>query len=113
MVQFSVVTNMVVTFSVITTGSSASQTLPTEFSKTTTLQILAKQLPTAVAQQKNRPQPRFDRTEGDGMAVVVGRVRKDPVFDGVKYVALGHNTIRGAAGCAILIAESMRSQGYL
>ena len=47
------------------------------------------------------------------MAVVVGRIRKDTVFDGVKYVALGHNTIRGAAGCAILIAESMKSQGYL
>jgi aspartate-semialdehyde dehydrogenase len=47
------------------------------------------------------------------MSVVVGRVRKDPVFNGVKYIALGHNTIRGAAGCAILIAESMKAQGYL
>jgi aspartate-semialdehyde dehydrogenase len=47
------------------------------------------------------------------MSVVVGRIRVDPVFSGVKYIALGHNTIRGAAGCAVLIAESMKSQGYL
>jgi aspartate-semialdehyde dehydrogenase len=69
--------------------------------------------PVVVRQEQDRPQPRFDRNEGHGMAVVVGRVRKDPVFDGVKYIALGHNTIRGAAGCAILIAESMKAQGYI
>jgi aspartate-semialdehyde dehydrogenase len=69
--------------------------------------------PVVVRTEQDRPQPRFDRNEGDGMAVVVGRIRGDPVFSGVKYVVLGHNTIRGAAGCAILIAESMRSQGYL
>lgn len=73
----------------------------------------APERPVVVKQEQDRPQPRFDRTEGRGMSVVVGRVRKDPVFDGVKYVALGHNTIRGAAGCAILIAESMKAQGYL
>jgi aspartate-semialdehyde dehydrogenase len=69
--------------------------------------------PVVVREERDRPQPRFDRGEGNGMAVVVGRIRDDPVFSGVKYVALGHNTIRGAAGCAILIAESMKSQGYL
>ncbi|MGA2462214.1 MAG: aspartate-semialdehyde dehydrogenase [Candidatus Bathyarchaeia archaeon] len=73
----------------------------------------APEKPVVVRQEPDRPQPRFDRAEGRGMAVVVGRIRKDTVFDGVKYVALGHNTIRGAAGCAILIAESMKSQGYL
>jgi aspartate-semialdehyde dehydrogenase len=69
--------------------------------------------PVVVKRERDRPQPRFDRDEGGGMTVVVGRIREDPVFSGVKYVALGHNTIRGAAGCAILIAESMKSQGYL
>jgi aspartate-semialdehyde dehydrogenase len=73
----------------------------------------APEKPVVVRQEPDRPQPRFDKAEGRGMAVVVGRIRKDTVFDGVKYVALGHNTIRGAAGCAILIAESMKSQGYL
>ena len=69
--------------------------------------------PIVVRGEQDRPQPRLDRSEGDGMSVVVGRIRRDPVFDGVKYIALGHNTIRGAAGCAILIAESMKAQGYL
>lgn len=73
----------------------------------------APERPLIVKSEEDRPQPRFDRNEGHGMSVVVGRVRKDTVFDGVKYVALGHNTVRGAAGCAILIAESMKSQGYL
>lgn len=73
----------------------------------------APERPIIVKPEQDRPQPRFDRNEGRGMSVVVGRVRRDPVFDGVKYIALGHNTIRGAAGCAVLIAESMKSQGYL
>jgi len=73
----------------------------------------APERPIIVRSEQDRPQPRFDRNEGRGMSVVVGRVRKDPVFDGVKYVALGHNTVRGAAGCAVLIAESMKSQGYI
>jgi aspartate-semialdehyde dehydrogenase len=69
--------------------------------------------PIVMKAEQDRPQPRFDRNEGHGMSVVVGRVRDDPVFSGVKYVVLGHNTVRGAAGCAILIAESMKSRGYL
>jgi aspartate-semialdehyde dehydrogenase len=51
--------------------------------------------------------------EGHGMSAVVGRVRKDPVFKGVKFVALGHNTIRGAAGCAILNAEYLKAKKYI
>lgn len=73
----------------------------------------APERPIIVRPEQDRPQPRFDRNEGRGMSIVVGRVRKDPVFDGIKFVALGHNTIRGAAGCAVLIAESMKSQGYV
>ena len=73
----------------------------------------APERPVVVRSEQDRPQPRFDRNEGRGMSVVVGRVRSDPVFSGIKYVALGNNTIRGAAGCALLIAESMKSQGYL
>ena len=69
--------------------------------------------PIIVREERDRPQPRFDRNEGHGMSVVVGRVRSDPVFSGVKFLSLGHNTIRGAAGCAVLIAEAMKSQGYL
>jgi len=73
----------------------------------------APEKPIIIRPERDRPQPRYDRLEGNGMSVVVGRVRHDPVFKGAKYVVLGHNTIRGAAGCAILIAESMKSQGYL
>jgi aspartate-semialdehyde dehydrogenase len=73
----------------------------------------APERPVVLRIEQDRPQPRFDRSEGHGMSVVVGRIRSDPVFSGVKFVALGHNTIRGAAGCAVLIAESMKSQGYL
>ena len=73
----------------------------------------APERPVIVRREPDRPQPRFDRGEGHGMTVVVGRVRKDPVFDGVKFVCLGHNTIRGAAGCAILIGECMKSQHYI
>jgi len=73
----------------------------------------APEQPVVVRSEQDRPQPRFDRSEGKGMSVVVGRIRTDPVFDGIKYAAIGHNTVRGAAGCAVLIAESMKSQGYI
>ncbi len=69
--------------------------------------------PVVVKREEDRPQPRFDRLEGNGMSVVVGRVRKDRSNGGIKYIALGHNTIRGGAGCAILIAEYLRSKGYV
>ena len=62
----------------------------------------------------DRPQPRLDRLAGSipGMATVVGRLRPDPLFD-FKFVALGHNTIRGAAGGSLLNAELLLAQGYL
>lgn len=66
--------------------------------------------PIVVRKEPNRPQPRFDRDEGKGMSVVVGRIRKDPIMT-VKYMCLGHNTIRGAAGAGILSAELVVSKG--
>ena len=66
--------------------------------------------PIVVRKEPNRPQPRYDRNEGKGMSVVVGRVRKDPIMT-MKYLCLGHNTIRGAAGAGILSAELMVKKG--
>jgi aspartate-semialdehyde dehydrogenase len=60
----------------------------------------------------DRPQPRMDRLAGNGMATSVGRLRPDPLLD-YKFIVLGHNTIRGASGGAILNAELLYSQGYL
>ncbi|PKO23554.1 MAG: aspartate-semialdehyde dehydrogenase [Chloroflexi bacterium HGW-Chloroflexi-1] len=60
----------------------------------------------------DRPQPRMDRLAGGGMATHVGRLRPDPLFD-YKFIVLGHNTVRGAAGGAILNAELLVAQGYL
>ena len=60
--------------------------------------------------EPNRPQPRLDADLGGGMAVTVGRLRACPVLH-AKFVALGHNTVRGAAGAAILNAELMRAEG--
>jgi len=59
-----------------------------------------------------RPQPALDSMAGNGMAVTIGRLREDPVFDW-KFTCLSHNTIRGAAGGAILTAELLVHQGYL
>jgi len=66
--------------------------------------------PIVVRDEINRPQPRFDRNEGQGMSVVVGRIRNDPILT-IKYSCLGHNTIRGAAGGGILSAELMTAKG--
>lgn len=68
--------------------------------------------PIVVREENDRPQPRLDRDEDGGMSVVIGRVRECPVLD-YKFVLLGHNTIRGAAGAAILNAELLKAQGYL
>ncbi len=62
--------------------------------------------------EDNRPQPALDANRDGGMAVSVGRLRPCPVL-GYKFVALGHNTIRGAAGAAILNAELMYREGLL
>ncbi|OPX57380.1 MAG: Aspartate-semialdehyde dehydrogenase [Methanobacterium sp. PtaB.Bin024] len=62
--------------------------------------------PIIVREEDNRPQPRMDRMREKGMAVTVGRLRQDASFPrSLKYVLLGHNTIRGAAGASILNAE--------
>ncbi|MCX6549717.1 MAG: aspartate-semialdehyde dehydrogenase, partial [Acidobacteria bacterium] len=62
--------------------------------------------------ERDRPQPRADVGREGGMAVSVGRVRRCPVLD-YKLVALGHNTVRGAAGAAILNAELLAADGWL
>jgi aspartate-semialdehyde dehydrogenase len=62
--------------------------------------------------EANRPQPSLDVDRGRGMTVSVGRLRPCPVLD-YKFIALGHNTIRGAAGAAILNAELMSQEGLL
>jgi aspartate-semialdehyde dehydrogenase len=72
----------------------------------------APQRPLVVRPERDRPQPLYDRDEGKGMAVVVGRVRPCPVLD-FKFMVLGHNTIRGAAGAAVLNAELLQAKGYL
>ncbi|MDE3154589.1 MAG: aspartate-semialdehyde dehydrogenase [Acidobacteriota bacterium] len=75
-------------------------------------------LPSAPAQpivylpERNRPQPGLDVQRGAGMTISVGRLRPCPIFD-YKLVALGHNTVRGAAGAAVLNAELMRAEGRL
>jgi len=68
--------------------------------------------PVVYMPQNDRPQPRLDAERDGGMAVSVGRVRPCRILD-VKFVALGHNTIRGAAGAAVLNAELMRAEGLL
>ncbi len=60
----------------------------------------------------DRPQPRFDAERGGGMSVTVGRLRKCNLLDW-KFTVLSHNTIRGAAGAALLNAELLKAQGYL
>ena len=62
--------------------------------------------------EANRPQPLLDVDRDGGMTITVGRLRPCPLFD-YKFVALGHNTIRGAAGAAILNAELMHREGLL
>lgn len=69
--------------------------------------------PVIVAQGEDRPQPRRDRMAGNGMSTVVGRLRKAEAMGGFQFLALAHNTIRGAAGCSILNAELLVAKGYL
>lgn len=76
------------------------------------------QLPTAPKQfihyfeEENRPQTRLERNIENGMAVSVGRLREDSQYD-YKFVCLSHNTLRGAAGGAVLMAELLAAKGYL
>ena len=68
--------------------------------------------PIVVRDEPDRPQTRLDRDHGGGMTVVVGRVRPCPVLD-LRLVVLSHNTVRGAAGGALLNAETLAARGCL
>ncbi len=68
--------------------------------------------PVVVVDEENRPQPRRDVDAGNGMAVVVGRIRECPLQD-VKLTLLSHNLVRGAAGAALLNAELLAARGFL
>jgi aspartate-semialdehyde dehydrogenase len=65
-----------------------------------------------VTDEPSRPQPRLDRDKGKGMTVTVGRIFPDNIFD-YRFVALSHNTVRGAAGAAVLNAELLISKGVI
>lgn len=68
--------------------------------------------PVVVREENDRPQTRLDRNAEKGMAAVVGRIRRCPLLD-LRFTLLSHNTIRGAAGTAILNAELLAAKGYL
>ena len=63
-------------------------------------------------EEANRPQVALDVNYESGMGVSVGRLREDTVYDW-KFIGLSHNTVRGAAGGAILCAELLKAQGYI
>ena len=65
-----------------------------------------------VTEEPSRPQTRLDRDNGNGMSITVGRIFPDTVFD-YRFVALSHNTVRGAAGCAVLNAELLIDKGII
>jgi aspartate-semialdehyde dehydrogenase len=73
---------------------------------------MAPKQPIIYFEEENRPQPKLDRNLEKGMAVSVGRLAEDKFFD-IRYVALSHNTVRGAAGGAILMAELLVKKGYI
>jgi len=72
----------------------------------------APERPVVYLEANDRPQPRFDIDMGAGMTTVVGRLRPCSVLDW-KFTVLSHNTIRGAAGAALLNAELLKAKGYL
>jgi aspartate-semialdehyde dehydrogenase len=73
---------------------------------------MAPEHPIIVRAEQDRPQPRLDRDAGGGMSETIGRLRPDKVLD-FRFVALSHNTIRGAAGGTILNAEMLAATGRL
>jgi len=73
---------------------------------------MAPNKPILYFEEENRPQPKLDRNLEKGMAVSVGRLAEDKFFD-IRYVALSHNTVRGAGGGAILMAELLVQKGYI
>jgi aspartate-semialdehyde dehydrogenase len=72
----------------------------------------APERPVILRDEPDRPQPRLDRDAGNGMSITIGRLKEDTVMD-YRFVALSHNTIRGAAGAAILNAELLLARGRL
>ncbi len=64
-----------------------------------------------VREEDDRPQPLLDRCAGGGYTTVVGRLRREPVSGGLKYLALSHNTVLGAAGGSVLLAEDLAERG--
>jgi aspartate-semialdehyde dehydrogenase len=78
-----------------------------------------RKLPSAPAQwidvsdRPDRPQPRLDCAAGGGLTTTVGRLRRDAVHGGIKYVVLSHNAVLGAAGGAVLLAEDLADRGML
>lgn len=77
------------------------------------LQLPSAPIPAMIYREEpDRPQPRLDRDAGNGMAVTLGRLRACSVFD-IRFVGLSHNTVRGAAGGAILTAELLKAKGYM
>jgi len=85
------------------TGASAEENLPS-----------APKHMIIVLEDPFRPQPRLDRDADDGMATVVGRVRKDTALEnGIKYLLVSHNTKMGAAKGAVLVAELLIRDGYI
>ena len=68
--------------------------------------------PIVVRDEQDRPQPKLDRDAGNGMTITIGRLKPDSVFD-YRFVVLSHNTIRGAAGAAILNAELLIALNHL
>ena len=72
----------------------------------------APELPLRYRDEIDRPQPRRDASDGRGMTVSVGRLREDPIFH-VRMVAMGHNTVRGAAGGSVLNAELLVKMGVI
>lgn len=63
-------------------------------------------------EEEDRPQTKLDRNEGAGMTITMGRLREDPIMD-YRFVALSHNTLRGAAGGSVLSAELLYKEGYI
>ena len=63
-------------------------------------------------EEEDRPQTRLDRDVENGMGITLGRLREDNLFD-YKFIALSHNTVRGAAGGAVLMAELLSKEGYI
>ena len=63
-------------------------------------------------EEDNRPQVQLDVEYERGMGISIGRIREDSIYD-FKFVGLSHNTVRGAAGGAILCAETLKAKGYI